>query len=172
MASISKRVRSALFARLSRVFNDRLQALSADYGVQPFTIDFNAVPKSSSFFFGRLDPVDIEESSVFRYPFMCVYTRQSANQTRQKPATFSGVVNAGVDIHLTWLQSAANQDFETLADCVEETVIGIMNDLTTQNWGQGIIYSGQIGCDRGMVTTGAKNWRQKLTFTMVFEVVC
>jgi hypothetical protein len=171
MAQISKRVRAALFARLSARFNTVLAAAAASYGVQPFTIDFNSVPGSPNFFYGQLDPDDIEESSTFKYPLMTLYTVTSANQAAQKPALFAGVVRVGLDVHLSWRQGKATIDFEAMGDLVEETMTTVMNDLTQQNWGSNVLYSGKMGLDRGPVRMGGENWRQQLRFSFLFDVV-
>lgn len=164
MAQISGRARAALFGLYSARFNTLLSTVAPAYGVQPFTIDFTSVPKSQNFFWGALDPNDLEDSTVYKLPLMTLYTTQSANQHRQKPATFSGVVRLGSDVVLSWRGGNANQDFEALADALEDVMNTIANELAQL----GHVVS--MGMDRGPVKRGQQNWWQLLRFSFLFEV--
>lgn len=170
MINLSGQVRAGLYNRLAASFNTKLAEAARQFSIQPFTIDFASAPKSPNFFFGQLDPDDIEDSSVFKYPLMTVYTLQSADKNSPKPATFGGAIRGHVDIHLSWRGGNATIDFEALGDALEAVMWSIFKDPTAQNWGLNIGLA-QMGLDRGPHRFGAENWRQLLRFTFLFEVV-
>jgi hypothetical protein len=165
VAQISKAARTALYGRLSARFNDIFAAIAPGYGVQPFVIDFASAPDSANFFYGQIDPNDIEDTTPYTLPLMTLYTVQSVNQHRQKPANFSGAVVLGTDVVLSFLKSAARQDFESIADAVEEAMNTISNELALQ----GVVVD--VSMARGPVKRGQKNWWQLLRFNWRFEVL-
>jgi len=171
MAAISKRVRAALYGRLSARFNSTLAAICTRDSLTAFSIDFASWPKSVNFFTGQLDPAEIEESTPLKYPLVTLYTAGSVSQCLQKPATFAGLVTAGIDVHLSWRGGNVSMDMEAMGDAVEETMVSIMNDLTQQSWGANVIYDGKIRLQRGAQHFGAENWRQLLRFSLNWEVV-
>ncbi|WP_321471150.1 hypothetical protein [uncultured Paludibaculum sp.] len=165
MAQISARARAALYGLLSARFNTLLSTVAPAYGAQPFTIDFLSAPKSVNFFWGALDPDDLEETTVYKLPLMTLYSSQSANRHAQKPATFAGVVRMGSDVVLSWRAGNANQDYEALGDALEEVMNTLADELAQRNW----VVS--MGMDRGPVRRGQQNWYQVLRFSFMFEVL-
>lgn len=162
---VSAQAEAALYGKLSTRFNSLLAGVAAAYAIQPFTIDFASAPKSPNFFLGNIDVEDIEKNTVYSLPLMTLYSVQSVNQYRQKPAAFSGTVRLGVDCALSWRGGNAYQDFNQTAHAVEDVMNTINNELAQA----GFVVS--VSMDRGPVKRGQQNWVQLLRFNFLFEIL-
>ncbi|CAB4130876.1 hypothetical protein UFOVP130_41 [uncultured Caudovirales phage] len=172
MAQISKAVRRAVFLRLSDAatgFNAALAGVAASYGVTPFVIDWTV--NSKQFFAAQLHPDEIDESTPSKYPMVMLYALSSDNRNIQKFAEFAGFVSIGLDIHLSWRPAKAVPNFEDLADAVEDAVYATLNGQNFQDWGASVVYNGDVSVQRRPLEMSAENWRQTLSFRLVFEVV-
>jgi hypothetical protein len=167
MAGISKAVRDAVRERLadeSIGFNTRFAELAGDYGVDLVSIDWG--PHSRQFFQGALDRADLEDTTATRGPMVALYVARSANGNLQKFCTFSGTVTVGLDFHLTWRQSRAGRDYESLGDAIEEAIFRTFNET---EFGE-VVYNGDLSLERSPVEKGGEHWIQTLTFAATFEV--
>lgn len=174
MSAISKAVRTAVLAKLSDPsagFNANLATAigSGDYGdAAAFTIDWSA--NSRQFFQGALGPDDIDESTPSQYPMVMLYSISSANRNLQKFTEFSGLVNIGLDFHLTWKDARVLAAFDDLGDAVEDAVFATLNARAAQTWNAPIAYNGDLAASRARLEMAGEFWRQTIAFRSSFEV--
>jgi len=172
VAQISQRVLAAIKSRLvagSGGFNQLMISQARAYGLEPFlTIDFSAT--STNFFLAQVAPDLLEQTAIFTYPLLCLYILESEVTNDQKFQTFSGAVRAIIDVYLSYKNIRGKQDHESYASCVEDVVIDIMNREANQNWGNPLVYNGDIRCKRGPLLFAAENWRQRVGFSLLFGV--
>lgn len=172
MPQISKFVRDALKAQLSAGgtgFNDRLQALAGAYEIEPWTVDWTA--DSTNFLFGLISPEKIEGSGVLTYPLVTIDTVRSQNTNRVKFATFAGPVTAVIDVHHSWSEESALQDFASFVDATEDAMVAALNDQDAQTWPGNLLWNGQVAAQRGQIVMGGMNWLQSLRFICNFELI-
>lgn len=178
---------TAILQVLNRLANpgDGLNAtFNAMAPIEPFSItsaaltsmqiDF-ASPQSKNFVLGNLDFSDVEETSPFKYPLVMLYTTSSSNQNNNKFQAFSGPVNVGIDVFLSWKNNGVLRDYESYANCVISAVYTIMNRSrqgveADQNWSAEVVYNGDIGSVKSLIKRAGDNWLQRIKFTMAFEV--
>ena len=95
-----KKVRDAILACLAGGFNDAINGMAADYGVSPFMVDFS--PSSASVMMGKINPEDVELSSIMEFPGLTIYTEdvRDGSPNIVSGLRFSGQVIGSVDIYL------------------------------------------------------------------------
>lgn len=174
MPQISKYTRDAVKAQLAAEttgLNDRLAALWPTYGIARedlWKVDWSA--ESTNFLFGRLNPAAIEQSSVLTYPLVTIDTVRSQHTNRVKFATFSGGVQAVIDVHHSWSQASVLADFASFVDATEDAVISALNDQNAQYWPGNLGWNGQVACQRGQLVMAGENWLQTASFLCNFEL--
>lgn len=167
---ISDRAVAAVFQRLSSNstgFNPLFRQLAGTYQIDPEFCQFDFTEQSTNFMFAQVNSEMLEVTGHIKYPFGCMYTLESAHTNDQKFTTFSGMIQVIFDIYLSWGTTTGIFDFEKYVNCVEATVISIMNVLPNQDWGKPLVYNGGIRCRRGPLTFSAENWRQKVGFSIM-----
>lgn len=172
---VSKRIRDQIKTRLADAtygFNPTYDANSQIYGVTPYTVDFND-PASKTFFLGQIDynqliltsPVKTSSQGV-----LMLYTTRVQDTHVQKFQRFSGVVDAALDVYYSHKRSSALQDFESTGDCLEDTVLDILNRQANQNWDYATVWNGNVQFLRYPVRQAGESWLQPFRFQMQFEV--
>ena len=172
MPQISKYVRDALKAQLSlgtTGFNDRLAAIAQTYGIDPWAVDWSA--DSTNFLFGRINPAQIEASSVLTYPLVTIDTVRSQNTNRVKFATFAGPIVVVIDVHHSWADESVIADFASFLDATEDAMIASLNDQDAQSWPGNLLWNGQVATQRGPIVMAGLGWLQSLSFICNFELV-
>lgn len=103
-----------------------------------------------------------DKSNVTQYPAINVYCEKIANALVEKFRSFSGTVQATVELR-------HSQDrLDGLQDALENYADAVMQVLNANrgDWGSGMFYSGQYQVGFGAVKHGGKNFQQvaKITF--------
>lgn len=169
-SSASYLVRSVIEAKLAARFNTAYAEAAALYSAPPITFDFSA--SSVNFFKGRLGPDELEKSgTTFKYPLMFLYSRAGVQQNLQKFHRFSGVVRVGLDVHLSYKESQAIQNFEKGLDAVEQAVLNTFNKEDAQSWPDTVVYNGLISFERSSLVVGGLNWLQSLYVQLTLDAV-
>jgi hypothetical protein len=135
---------------------------------KPLVIDF--VGRSNNFIKGQVAPDMLEQSSIFTYPLMCVYTRESQQTGTQKFNQFSGVVQVVVELYLTWKAMVGSNDFQAWGSCAESVFVDIFNRIENQDWPAYVVYNGMVQCRLGPLSFAGENWRQRVGCSLLFEV--
>jgi hypothetical protein len=147
MPQTRKKVRDGMTAALAAAgtgFNARFAAIAAAYGCEAFTVDFGE--GSQSVFFGFLPAEqigisDIEEAREGESDIaFVVYTTRSANTHHHSGPTFSGDIEAHVDVHLRLREGAIRDgDVESICEAIEDAVVSCFEDAT---WPAGVHFAG------------------------------
>jgi len=179
---ISKAVLDQVVARLSDPtygYNATYNSLAPGYGVpHDSAINFSHVTgKAFNFIRGNVSMDDLINTSAQKFPFVCAFVNRSSNRAsghRLKYHIFSGQVEAGVNVFLSFNRGGVIPDFTPQADCVEETMYTILNRARNafpndQNWSDSVVYNGDVDMRRTAVVRGAEFWAQVLSFTATFE---
>jgi hypothetical protein len=174
--TISKLIREACRTRLADDnlgLNANIAAALPDYD----DIDMAVVtveewtPGGGSFLYGRVPPDAIERSSVLKYPLITVDTLRTGGQSMVMSAVFTGIVEAVIDVHLSWPDSDALMDFSSYGDIVEDSMFLTMNNPGALVVGSRYNCVGKLLLTRGPIVYGSgQNWRQTLTFQCPFIV--
>ncbi len=164
---------------INPVFN----ALAAGYGLTPpdpnATLAINFVADtagaSNNFVRANIDPDEWEARGAYKFPLVTLFGARSTNKNYQKFHQFSGDVQVGLHVFLSWRQSRLKIDFQSYADCMEETVVTLFNRARNafpidQEWGDGIVYNGDISLTRSRIGKGGEGWSQLLAFQAEFQV--
>lgn len=178
MSQISRLVRSLVYSRLSSVtigYNAAVAAAQSNYGgdidASRVTIE-DWTPGAGNFLFGRVPPDSIESSSVLSYPVVTVDTLRTISGTGAQrwvmSDTFSGMIEAVVDVHISFSESSVLDDFASYGDLVEDAMFACLNNPSNVMSSSGIAYSGRLSLSRGPIVWAGQNWRQTLTFTVPF----
>jgi hypothetical protein len=180
MSDYKRKTRLAAVAALSDSttgFNAKLGALGQSYGIQPFSLEF-ALP-SRNVVYGFLTPDEVEVSQITDYPAAVIYSNESVDEKRLKPATFSGFVNLVIDLYFAFQKLDApdygvNQpdfdgDFEKWLDAAEDAMVSCLKEGRTIMQPLGVNYV-NYRADRDPIQSLGDGHFQKLTFTLGFEV--
>lgn len=181
MSQISNAVRTAVKTRLADPttgFNFWLLqfASTAPYNLDsPYQIDFSDA--STNFWTSNVTSDQLDESSPDEGTLLMLYTIRAAAQQGdgvQKFTMFSGEVQIGLDIELSWLSSAIPHDTESLADATEDALVKVFNSSAYYGQmspsGSGIAYNGEFEMNRQALRTSGENYRQRLNCLLRFGV--
>jgi hypothetical protein len=170
--AVSQQVLTAVYNRLSDPvtgFNPGVVTNAPNYGItNPLQVDWS--PSSMNFTFGQIDPSLVDDTGILTYPFVTLYTKESAQDGNQRFTQFSGIIRAIFECNLSFIPIKGQQNFEAYGNMLEDVVIDVINRTANQNWGKPITYNGQIQCKRGPVLYGAENFKQQVGFSMLFRV--
>lgn len=172
--TVSKRAIDGVSARLSHAatgFNAGIVAQAPTYGITPTNfVQIDWTSQSHNFVFGQINPDLLEQTGIITYPFACMYILESAQTGMQKFSQFSGIVRCIFEVWLSWRQIKGLQDHEKYPNCVEDVTFDVINRKENQNWTNPLVYNGGIQCKRGPLTFAGENFRQRVGFSMLFEV--
>jgi hypothetical protein len=178
MSAISNKVRSAVLSRLSNVstgFNANLVTTCAEYSLTPFALDFSVT--STNFYKGRITDYDLfVEAGYDQAQMMSLFIPSWRNITTgmgsMKANVFSGSAIAEIRLYLSNNSALLIDDFETLPDACEEAMVNTMNTLAAQpSLGtNGLVYNGDITCNRAAVVSGGLGWVTGIAWQMAFNV--
>lgn len=183
---ISKAVTDRVFDRLvrnSEGFNETFNRLAVHYGtLEASDIVFQPATGTASPNFARANVSlsDWLKTSATRPPLVTLFSARATNTNEEKYMQFSGPVIVGLNVFATWRDGKVI-NFESTANCYEETVFTIFNrarnaDPGDQDWGdleddgQDVVYNGDLDLQKSRVERGDKFWTQLLSFTATFEV--
>jgi hypothetical protein len=159
----------ALFADSSNGFNSIVNSL----GHSELAIDW-APDTSIQFFEANLHPLDLEESSDFKYPVAFLHGTASTNTHDQFGTDFSGSVTLSLRIYASSRAAKASKAaraLEILGNVVESAVNKLLAD---NQWPQTFgISSGVCGSwpmAREAVAAAGENWRQGYIFRLSIEL--
>ena len=121
-------------------------------------------------------PVDqwIETSPVplFKALLTQIYIINAVNRQETKGLLFDGVVNVGIDCHISWPNSKTVYDFDAPLSAVEDTIFTIFNTdkAPYQFWSQGTIWNGKLSMPLRSALTAkdGSGFMQMTTFTLAF----
>jgi hypothetical protein len=167
---ISSAARGAVLARLADAvygFNAKHADAAAAIGAQPVVVNWGA--NSKQVFETFISPDEIEDTSAFTWPVVCIYAQRSLNANRSKFNVFSGEVYVYVDIHLAWKDSAAPRKGDRELDAIENALVACFN--SQPDWGgNDLVYGGDIQTDRFPMRRVSSNWRQTIRIRLILEL--
>ncbi len=169
---VSQRVLDAVYARLSSAtdgFNARLAINAPAYNL-PIFFQIEWTGTSQNFFFAQINPDMLEQTGIFKYPMACMYIQESGQTGDERFHQFSGVVRCIFEVYLSWKNIRGKQNHEAYANCVEDVVYDVIQRVENQNWAMPLVYNGMIQCRRGPLQFAAENFRQRVGFSMVFQI--
>jgi hypothetical protein len=181
MADIFRAVRVAVQNRLASVpygFNAKYAAVQSAYSQR----DGSAIPDllfdwndgSVNVAWGRIPADLVEESTPFQYPLLTIdadRSQQDGYPQRIKFKQFSGVVQALIEVHLSWAQEGVT-DFATWPDAVIDAMFASINDPNIpQAWGANLVFSGDLAAVKSQVMMAGENWRRTISFPCTFRVI-
>lgn len=170
---VSQVVLNAVLARLSDAgtgFNIGIVNNAPNYSLPPF-IQLDFTPgTSNNFYIAQIDPQLLEETGIIKYPFACLYTKESSFTGDQRFTQFSGIVRCILEVNLSWISIRGLQNHESYVNCVEDVVFDVINRTANQNWGKPLTYNGGIQRKSGPLRFGAQNFVQTVGFSMLFQV--
>lgn len=141
-------------------------------------IDFApASGKSKNFALANVSPKEWEGSGAFSFPLITLFTNDAENQNLQKFHQFSGPVSVGLNVFLSWRENRLKLSvFEPVAWCMEEAVLTVMNRARNafpidQDWGEVVVYNGDIGWSKSRVERGGQFWVQGIAFKILCEAI-
>lgn len=169
----------ALLSKLSNNstgFNQALAAVAPSYNIKPFTLSFPATVYSAnthSVLFVKMAPDEIVSFGATDKSKLCIYVDSADNLNLEKPRSFAGLVKVALDFHLQWQSNDLKQVFEPYSLAVEDALSSVIQLVTVQNWGGGVVYNGAFSAVRGPVIAppeGQGSLRQMLGFRLSFMV--
>lgn len=176
MANYKKKCRDALVSALSNGtsgFNAQLGSIAASYGIMAFSLEFGS--GSKNVVYGYLDDQEVNVSQIFEFPGAIIYSTESINERKLKPARFSGFVNQFIVFYLRYRkyddddlmvnQPDFDGDYEKFADAVEDAMNEALED------GRPILSALNVNienyrADRGPIQSLGDGHVQVLTFTL------
>lgn len=169
---ITKRVRDAVVRRLRDPIsglNPNLQTICEAYEIPELQINFDS---HTQFFQGWVSPETLEDSTVFKYPVLILYTVNSADEKVIKYKQFSGVVQVGMEFHMELIQKYAVADMESYQDAVEGAMVMTLHgaQYDAEFSSVGAHFRRDTAFQRNPATMAAGNWRISMTIGMSFEV--
>jgi len=179
-SSLSRDALLALFSDNGAGFNQTYaSALNNHPGAPAMTIDF-ANSKSKTLFLGDVDPESVEQTGIFTYPLLTMFSIAGASNVGrnvQKFQRYSGLVKVGARFFLSGLiykNATLMHDFEAWPDAVEDAVYQISQNPYApwpSNSTYSVLYNGECAFERKFPVEGGSGWLQVLTFKWTFEVV-
>ncbi len=181
---ISKAVLDQVLARLTDAadngadgWNAIYNGLASSYGLAAdMAIEFTAADGASpNFAMANVAARDWIKTSGFKFPFMTLFSIRSVNTNLEKYHQFAGSVDVGINVFLSWKVGRVKLDFESLANCVEETAFTLFNQARNafpadQDWSDEVVYNGDLALTRSRVERGAEFWDQLMSFQAGFDV--
>lgn len=168
-------VKASLAATDGTGFNSRLANRAAEYGIEPFEIDFGAgsrsfaeSPIAASV---RADGRDLGHLATF--PALALYCSGAVNERLVRPATFAGRVTVNVDVRLRMAVRDGSAfgieggNTESLADAVADSVTECVTAVT----GSGISFQGEYRIARSPLLHLPDGYEQVVRLEFDFKVV-
>lgn len=166
-----KVVRDAILACLADGFNSGIAEAAAAYGVAPFSIDFS--DSSQSLWIGRLNPDDVELSSLMEFPGATIYTNdvQDGSPRIIQGIQFSGMLMGCVDVYVRPREGRERFDSEALMDMTEDVILSLFRAWT---WplsnAASVVYSRRAAAQKGRFIELADGYAQSLSIQAEFGV--
>jgi hypothetical protein len=166
-----KVVRDAILACLASGFNSAIAEASATYGVTAFDVDFS--DGSQSLWIGRLNPEEVELSSLMILPGMTIYTddMQDGSPRIIQGMQFSGSMMGCVDFYVRTREGRERFDSESLLDMVEDVILTLFRAYTWPiSATASVVYSRRAAAQKGRFIELADGYAQSLSVQAQFEV--
>jgi hypothetical protein len=159
-----------ILANPSTGFNAGIVTCAGNLGLPTFIqLNWN-LANSNNFYRAQVDPALADASGSIQYPFACLYIRQTNNENLTKFSQWAGKIQAIFEVTMSWTGIRGFPNPEAYMNCLEAVVLDVVNRVENQNWPNPITYNGSVLAKRGPLIYGAKNWRQTIGFSFVFEI--
>jgi hypothetical protein len=167
-----KIVRDAILACLSAGFNAAIATLAPTYEVDAFELDFTE--SSQNVWIGRVNPEEVELSSLMEFPGMTIYTDavQDGSPRIIHGFQFSGALMGCVDVYIRPREGRERFDSEAMLDMAEDAILGLFGAYTWPATSAGtVIYSRRATGQKGRLVPLADGFGQSVSVQAQFEVV-
>lgn len=134
-------------------FNPALADACAQYGIDPFLVDF--ADESKNFWRSAFEIGDLYDNESTELPGMALYEAGDLNNNFVTSNVFAGPMHFQDDVHLIWKAEGAAK-FERMRYAVHDAMINLFNGDFAQSIFQPsqITYNGGIG----MLARGRMQW--------------
>jgi hypothetical protein len=170
-------IRAAVLSRLGHAtlgLNAFVAAACAANGIPDPPI-FDLTVGSRQLVHGPAPLGALEIADRVAYPLVNIYGVAANNTRRSRPAEFSGVVTAAVDVWLGDYRIDQLALLENHTDAVEHALIASFNTLGANLWvpGAAISYDGELAMQRSSVVMVEANevWRRPIRTQLTFLAV-
>jgi hypothetical protein len=112
----------------------------------------------------------LEQSTVTKYPVVCIYCNKIANVLREKFRTFSGDADMVIEARISQDRlDGLGTNIQLYTDAITQVL-----DSNRGDWGDGVFYSGGYEVTFGGVKQGGLNFIQiaKVSFTVDISADC
>lgn len=112
----------------------------------------------------------LEQSTVTKYPVVCIYCNKIANVLREKFRTFSGDADMVIEARISQDRlDGLGANVQLYTDAITQVL-----DSNRGDWGDGVFYSGGYEVTFGGVKQGGLNFIQiaKVSFTVDISADC
>lgn len=161
--------------------NATYNGIASFYGVPAdLAIDWtgsdNSTGKSRNFALANVSADQWQETGAFDFPLVTLFTDGAENQNQQKFHLFSGPVEVGMNVFLSWKQARLKLAvFEPMAWCIEDAVTQVFNRARNsfpgdQDWGVQVVYNGNISWKKSRIEIANEFWGQLIAYKFLFEV--
>jgi hypothetical protein len=118
----------------------------------------------------NVGPDLLEQSTVTKYPIVCIYCSKIANVLREKFRTFSGDADMVIEARVSQDRlDGLGTNVQLYTDAITQVL-----DSNRGDWGDGVFYSGGYEVTFGGVKQGGLNFIQiaKVSFTVDISADC
>lgn len=155
-------------------FNAVFSAIATQLGVTPFIINFASDPtlKLNNFILGEVDPqILIDDGVAVNFPAVAMFAGKFVDNNKEKGYLFSGTAHVVLDLFVTWTNSRADQDFETLASAAKSAMLISTNCVEAQTLiPSNVCYNGNVEVLSSPVRAGGSNWLRTLRHIYLLDV--
>lgn len=147
-------------------FNTALSTTAPWFGVDPFTINFAQDPTLKiNFVPGEIAPDLLVEDGPYSYPCMSLFAGKFRNLEDIKNMLFSGSVTNVIDMHIPFIATKTNQNFESMLDAVKAALFAVFSTYQTQELiPSGLSYNGGIEVIPLPVRPSGPHWLRTIRF--------
>lgn len=152
---------------LANNFNSAYIESSSVFGVDPIALDFST--GSQNVIESSFDPADIELSALLQMEpaGMAIYTGPAEDTGKTRASSFDGPVIFHVCGVITVRQGAEGVDTQSIINCYEGTVWGILNAAL---WAPPLRFTRETRSDRSRLVRLSDGFRQWFDLSGKFEL--
>jgi hypothetical protein len=181
VAETRKLIRDALFTLLSSSgsggFNAQYAASLGSFpSAEAVAIDWspgitgNAAKDPKQFFWGQVDPAQLDADQILKYPGVAIYTSLAdgtRTDKREKARRFSGLITAHIDFLTKHRDGIEKDDIESTYDAIEGATLQCLYNFPSQS---NIAWSNDFKCERPPAELLGNGWRQRIPMVLTFFV--